>query len=116
MRWQAAFIRIAGCIAMLALAWTAGCASSGHGIGPDNTIHLALTGSGVEIDGRLFSLDKLSGQLKRMGANPTTSVVIAVPRSTTQQQLAALDRQVRSAGVIRIIFKKPTHAASTVTP
>ena len=94
---------------------TAGCFSPAGRVASDNTVRVSLVNSKtVEIGGRTLPVDQLAARLKRMGGNATTSVVIAVPQNTTNQDLAALTRQLRAAGFIRVIFTKPRHTDTNI--
>jgi|GEM_PF-2254778 len=93
-----------------------GCLSPSGKVGPDNSVKVSLVKSGtVEIDGRAMPVDQLASRLKRMGANPTTSVIVAVPEKTTNHDLASLTRQLRSAGFIKVIFTKPRHTDTNIS-
>jgi len=86
-----------------------GC-STAQSIGNRGTAKVEITSSGyAKLGSKTFPQNKLAEHLKKEGANSTTSITIAVPKETSNAQLADITRQLRKAGFIKIIFTKPSY-------
>lgn len=79
-------------------------------------VHVAvLTGGQVSVDGSKVGIATLGKKLKSMGATPSTTIMISIPKTATSATLSDVTRSLASAGFQQIIFTKPVEVEATVS-
>ena len=73
-------------------------------------INIEITATGaVKMGRKVLPVDSLAEEIKKTGADITSSVVVDVPQKVTNEQLTTITAQLRKAGIMKVIFKKPPH-------
>ena len=104
-------------IMLVLIAGSSGCSTTKQSFLYSGVVRVAVDESGfAQIDRESFHISKLAEKIKEMGAGPAISVVISVPKKTTNRELASITRQLRKAGFSKIVFTKPSHVETSADP
>jgi len=101
-----------GGLACVSLA-AAGCGTAAGRI-PGNAVEVRMQGRGLlAVAGETLPPSRLPRKLKAMGAGRDTTIRILVGEQTPRSSMAAIARELASAGFPKILFTRPRRASSS---